>query len=249
MKYYGKHIWIIGASSGIGAALAMQLAEEGARLTLSSRSEDALAQLKYELPGTAHKVLPLDVRDDEAVREAAQEVAAGFVDSVIFLAALYEPMELESLDMRATAAMVDVNLMGAFRVINAVIPILKKQGKGQFALCGSVAGYAGLPNAQPYSATKAAIRNLAESLKAELHGQGGIDIRLISPGFVRTPLTDKNRFPMPCILEPDEAARYIADGLAGDDFEIHFPKRFTLMLKFLAFLPYPLYFRLMKRFI
>lgn len=249
MKYYGKHVWIIGASSGIGAALAVQLAEEGARLTLSARSEETLAQLRYELPGAAHKVLPLDVRDHAAVLEAAREVSTGFVDSVIYLAAQYQPMELERLDIKATEDMVDVNLMGAFRIIDAVVPILKAQGKGQFALCGSVAGYAGLPHAQPYSATKAAIRNLAESLQAELQSHEEIDIRLISPGFVRTPLTDKNRFPMPCILEPDEAARYIADGLAGSAFEIHFPKRFTLLLKFLAFLPYPLYFRLMKRFI
>lgn len=249
MIHYGKHIWIIGASSGIGAALAVQLAEEGARLTLSSRSEDALTRLVEVLEGTGHEVLTLDMGDHSALLEAARHVGMKFVDSVVFLAAQYEPMELEKLDMDAVQRIVDINLMGAFRVVDAVVPLLKAQGKGQLALCGSVAGYAGLPHGQPYSATKAAVRNLAESLRAELQEHAEIDIRLISPGFVRTPLTDKNRFPMPCILEPEEAARYIADGLAGDAFEIHFPKRFTLLLKFLAFLPYPLYFRLMKRFL
>lgn len=246
-RYQNKRIWIIGASSGIGEALAQKLADEGAVLALSARSESKLAVLRHKL-GEAHKVIPLDVADTQAVAQATQGVkqVLGGIDSVIFLAALYEPQFLDKLDINQTRKIIDVNLGGAFNVVDAVLPVLKAQKSGQIALCGSVAGYAGLPKGQPYSATKAGVINLAESLRAEA-GRYGIDVKVINPGFVKTPLTDKNDFDMPMITTPEKAAAAIADGLQKSGFEIHFPKKFTFMVKFLAAMPYGLYFWLVKK--
>jgi short-subunit dehydrogenase len=161
------------------------------------------------------------------------------------MAAIYDPAPLNQLDIKSAHQMVDINLNGAFNTVHAVLPVLKAQGHGQFALCGSVAGYRGLPNGQPYSATKAAVINLAESLRAEEHN---LDIKVINPGFVRTPLTDKNDFKMPMIIEPEEAAKIIARELQTNCFEIHFPKRFTYIVKLLRILPSRQFFKCVRRF-
>lgn len=247
-NYQDKVIWIIGASSGIGEALARELASRGAVLALSARRKDTLEKLKDSLRADQHKIFALDVSDADVVTRTAGAIRAalGRIDSVIFLAASYTPMKLENLDLAVTRQMIDVNLAGAFHVVHAVLPILKDQSAGQIALCGSVAGYIGLPGGQPYSATKAAIINLAESLRAELPKK--IDIKLISPGFVRTELTDKNDFYMPMIIEPEKAAKAIADGLLQTRFEVHFPKRFTYLLKLLCLLPYHLALKITKKF-
>ena len=241
-NYTDKNIWIIGASSGIGRALAVELSRRGATLALSARSEGKLQSLNEELGG-GHIVLPFDVSNTYSYEQAAQELERKFtrIDSTLFLAALYSPNSLEAMDIDEAKAMVDVNLNGALNTIHCVLPILKKQKGGQLALCGSVAGYRGLPNGQPYSATKAAVINLAESLKAE-HSE--FDIKVINPGFVRTPLTDKNDFKMPMMIEPEQAAEIIAKELLTSRFEIHFPKGFTFFLKFIALLPSRLYFKI-----
>lgn len=244
--YQNQIIWIIGASSGIGLALAHELAARGAILALSARNKDALDNLKAHL-GAQHSVFALDITDTETTRRTAQAIKAAFgtIDRVIFLAAAYTPMKIDMLDMEVTKKIIDINLTGAFNLIDAILPILKVQkSKSQLALCGSVAGYIGLPNAQPYSATKAAIINLAESLYAEY--QQIIDIKLINPGFVSTPLTDKNDFVMPFIISPQKAAKAIAEGLLSRSFEIHFPKKFTFFLKLLKLLPYALSLKLTK---
>ncbi len=257
----GKTIWIIGASTGIGYALAQRLHDEGACLALSARSSDKLDQLLHQLSGhveTPHMSVPADIRDAASLAKSAAMIHKryGHLDSVIVLAAQYEPMPLDALDLTKTAAILDVNLMGAFNTINACLPIFKEQGKGQIVLCASVAGYCGLPNAQPYSATKAAIINLAQSLRAELGPKGWcrrskanknraeIDIKLINPGFVSTPMTDKNSFDMPMIITPEKAAIAIAKGLHGSHFEIIFPRRFVYLMKVLQSLPYWLYFKI-----
>jgi len=241
--YKDQIIWIIGASSGIGSALAHELSSRGAKLALSSRRKDELENLKVKL-GEHHKVFALDITDAETTLRTSQAIRASFgrIDRVVFLAAAYAPMKTDHLDLAMTKAMLDVNLGGAFNVIHAMLPILKAQPeghqkfRGQITLCGSVAGYMGLPGGQPYSATKAGIINLAESLYAECKSL--VDIKLISPGFVRTALTDKNSFEMPMIIEPEQAAKAIADGLLSPHFEIHFPKKFTFLLKILSLLPY-----------
>lgn len=245
-SYKDQIVWIIGASSGIGSALARELAARGATLALSSRRKDELENLKAVL-GAQHKVFALDVTDPETTLRTAQAIRAAFgrIDRIVFLAAAYAPMKIDALDLAVAKVIIDVNLTGAFNIVHATLPILKTQKpKGQLTLCGSVAGYIGLPGGQPYSATKAAIINLAESLNAEC--KDTIDIKLISPGFVRTPLTDKNDFNMPMIIEPEQAAKEIADGLLSSRFEIHFPKKFTTFLKILRILPHALSLRLTR---
>lgn len=239
-------IWIIGASSGIGKALSIKLANNGARVVISARRKEELEQLKSELAGTP-LVFPLDVTDSEMTTRTAHAIraAAGRMDRIIFMSAAYTPMKLSSLDLTISRNMVEVNLMGTLNVIHAVLPILKEQSHGQIALCGSVAGYTGLPSGQPYSATKAAVINLAESLRAELPKT--IDVKLISPGFVKSELTDKNDFKMPMIISAERAAQEIVRGLQSKTFEIHFPKGFTLFLKLLRWLPYWLSLRITEK--
>jgi short-subunit dehydrogenase len=246
--YNDKIIWIIGASSGIGESLAKELSSRGGILAISARRMNALEKLKNSLEGQQHKIFTLDVADLKSVISTAQEIYLEFgrIDSIIFLAAAYMPMQLDTLDINITRQMIEVNLLGAFNIIHSVLPILKQQSHGQIALCGSVAGYIGLPGGQPYSATKAGIINLAESLHAELPKT--IDVKLISPGFVRTALTDKNDFDMPMIIEPAQAAIAIADGLLEQGFEVHFPKRFTCWIKLLQLLPYRLALKITSKF-
>jgi short-subunit dehydrogenase len=236
--YNNKIIWIIGASSGIGEALSKELASKGAIICLSARRAQELEKLKSCLLGTKHETFPLDVCDAEAVTKTANTIQAhfGHIDSVIFLAAAYKPMRLETLDISQVRQIIETNVLSAFYVIHAVVPLLKSQSYGQIALCGSVAGYMGLPGGQPYSATKAAIINLAQSLRSELPQT--IDVKIINPGFVKTGLTAKNNFEMPMMITPEKAAKFIADGLLRKNFEIHFPKKFTFFLKLIQFLPY-----------
>lgn len=238
-----QKIWIIGASSGIGAALASALDRRGAALTLSARRERELADVSQKLARPA-VIAPLDVTDAGAVADAAR--AHGPFDSVIFLAAVYAPGLLEDMDITNAHRVMDINIGGALNVIAATYPAMKAARRGQIVLCGSVAGYRGLPNGQPYSMTKAALMNLAQSLKAEA-GAHGVDVKLLSPGFVRTPMTEQNDFAMPMAIEADEAAQIIADALATDRFEIHFPKKFTLLMKLVSIMPYRLYFPLARR--
>lgn len=246
MRFAGEHIWIIGASSGIGRALAIALEAQGASLILSARRTEALEALNQTLGGV-HDVLPLDVANATDIAKAAAHISANLpkLDRVIFLAALYKPGNIADIEPEFAHKMVEVNLCGAMTLAHAVLPIFDAQQSGQIVLCGSVAGYLGLPNGQPYSATKAAIINFAESLYAEAPDY--LDVKLISPGFVRTPMTDKNSFDMPMRIEPEDAAKAIANGLQQRAFEIHFPKRFTRWVKILRLLPYALSLRITRR--
>lgn len=227
-------IWIIGASDGIGAELARAYAAQGARLVLSARSKDRLSELAASL-GTNHVVVPLDVGDRASLTAAAMQIAElGPLDRVIHLAALYDPGKIAEIDADTAAQIVNVNLTGSFHIAQIAPPLLRKGG--QLAICGSVAGYIGLPQGQIYSASKAGVINLVESLAAELSGK--IDVRLISPGFVDTRLTQRNDFKMPAMVTPEAAAAAIVSGLNARGFEVHFPKRLTLALKLLRALPY-----------
>lgn len=227
-------IWIIGASDGIGAALARAYAAQGARLVLSARSEDRLSDLAASL-GENHVVVPLDVGDRSSLNAAAAQIAGlGPLDRVIHLAALYDPGKIAEIDADTAAQIVNVNLTGSFHITQIAPPLLRRGG--QLAICGSVAGYIGLPQGQIYSASKAGVINLVESLAAELSGQ--IDVRLISPGFVDTRLTQRNEFDMPAMISPEAAAAAIVAGLNARGFEVHFPKRLTIALKLLRALPY-----------
>ncbi len=240
----GKNIWIIGASSGIGYALAHEIAARGASLILSARSEDQLHKLNDKMGGD-HNVMPLDVANHDMFEKVTRDVEGlqAPLDSVIFLAAIYNAHDGQPKEIDFVHKAIHVNLGGAFNLVHFVRPIFDRQGFGQIALCGSIAGYRGLPSGQPYCATKAGIINYAESLYVELKPHN-IDVKVICPGFVKTPLTDKNNFPMPMIITAGEAAKHIADGLTKRAFEIHFPKRFTYIMKFLRLLPNWLYFKI-----
>lgn len=227
-------IWIIGATEGIGAALAAAWADRGARLVLSARSSDKLDAMVADL-GHEHVALPVDVSDPASVTAAAKTLGeTGPVDRIVHLAALYDPGKVMDLDPDTATKIITVNLAGSFHIAQ-IAPSVLRSG-GQLALCGSVAGYIGLPQGQIYSATKAGVISLAESLRAELNGV--IDVRLISPGFVDTRLTQRNDFTMPAMVTPETAANAIIKGLTSGAFEVHFPRRLTYALKVLSVLPY-----------
>lgn len=237
MAFQGEHIWIIGASSGIGAALASELSNQGATLILSARRQEELETLNADLGGH-HHVMPLDVANSNDIQEITKRIidTIGRIDRVIFMAALYKPTSIDEMDIDFAKSLMDVNVVGAIATTYAVLPVFERQNSGQIVLCGSVAGYTGLPGGQPYSASKAAIINFAESLHAEVDEY--INVKVINPGFVRTRITDKNTFPMPMRIEPEDAAKAIAKGLNKRAFEIHFPRAFTLIVKLLGLLPY-----------
>lgn len=242
MDLAGRRIWIIGASAGIGAALAHALAARGARLILSARDLEALQSLARECGGA--RVEALDLAQPAMLADLAARLATEPpLDAVICTAALYDPGRVADLDLAQAEEVVRVNLLGTLAVARHCPPLLCEGG--QLLLFGSVAGYLGLPGGQPYSATKAAVTNLAESLAAELSPH--VDVRLVSPGFVATRLTAKNAFAMPAITSPEEAADAVLCGMARRGFEIHFPRRFTLALKLLRLLPYAVSLRLTRR--
>lgn len=242
MDFAGKHIWIIGASAGIGSALARAFSRQGAKLILSARDGKALTAVAQECGAAA--VEPLDLAQPGALADVAARLSrAAPLDAVICTAALYNPGRVADLDPEQAEAMVRVNILGTLEVAQVCPPLLRDGG--QLVLFGSVAGYVGLPGGQPYSATKAAIINLAESLAVELAPR--IDVRLVCPGFVATRLTAKNRFAMPALVTPDDAAEAVLKGMSGRSFEIHFPRRFTLAMKLLRTLPYGISLSLTRR--
>lgn len=244
-SFAGLRVWVVGASTGIGAATARQLIAQGARVAVSARNA---ASLDAEF-GAGAIVLPLDVTDAPAARAAARALVErwGGIDLVLAVAGTYKSMRAWDIDLAETGRIVDVNLTGVLNLFAAVQTVLMKQGAGGFGIVASVAGYGGLPNSLAYGASKAACINLAETLYLDLHKRG-LAVYLISPGFVDTPLTAKNEFPMPFLISADKAAAAILEGLARGDFEIHFPRTFSLLLKVINLLPYRLYFWCVRRF-
>lgn len=248
MSHAKERIWLIGASAGIGRALAAELAREGALLALSARSEDALRELQSELDGEGHYVAPLDVQDDASIARAWQQLCDtwGVPDKIVYLAGVYTPTEITDYDAEASVKLMDINVNGLLRVLGHVLPVFIDKRHGELVLFGSVAGYRGLPKAYDYSASKAAINIMAESLRVDL-APHDVSVRLISPGFVKTRLTDQNDFDMLFRISPEEAAQRIVKGLKGSAFEVHFPKRFTYIMKMLRVLPHALYLWLAGR--
>jgi len=243
----GQRVWIVGASSGIGEALARELGRRGARLALSARREAPLRALAEAVPA-GDLVLPLDVTDAAAVQAAAGRIEAdwGGIDLVVWLAGTYAPMRAQQFDLARARAMLDANLHGVLNGLAALLPMCERNACGGVALVSSVAGYRGLPKSLAYGPGKAAVINLAETLWLDL-APHGVGVWLVSPGFVDTPLTAANDFAMPGLMQPAEAARAMIDGFARGRFEIHFPKRFTLWLKLLRLLPDRLYFAAVRR--
>lgn len=238
----GKRVWLVGASSGIGAAIARELAGRDARLALSARRADKLQAL-----GLADALLlPCDATDSASLAAARKGLLAawGGVDLVIYLAGDYVPMGADNFDLALAEQVLAVNFNGALRLAATVLPDLL--AGGGIAFVASVAGYRGLPKALCYGPGKAALIHFAEVLHLDLAPKG-IGVWVINPGFVATQLTAKNDFAMPALLTPEQAAIAAVDGFKSANFEIHFPKRFSRLLKLLALLPYRWYFPLIRR--
>ncbi len=241
----GKTVWIVGASTGIGEATASALHGCGAHVVVSARKVQALEDFVARHPGS-HAV-PLDATDAGAVQTAtASLLSAGPLDCVVYCAGHYNAMRAMAMDSTDMRRHMEVNYVGALHLLQATVEPLLKQGHGHISLVGSVAGYRGLPNSLAYGPTKAALINLAETLYLDLHSKG-LGVSIINPGFVQTPLTANNDFDMPALLTPQQAAQAILKGWAKGDFEIHFPKRFTLWLQALRLMPDRWYFALAKR--
>lgn len=242
----GQVVWLVGASSGIGRALAARLHALGAVVAVSARSAPALQDFCDEHPGAL--ALPLDVTDAAALRSAAAQLVAahGRLDLVLFCAGTYRAMRATNFDLTVALQHQRVNYVGALNLLDAVLPVLRQQGSGHLSLVSSVAGFRGLPQSLAYGPTKAALTNLAETLYLDLQPLG-IGVSVIHPGFVETPLTAQNEFTMPALMTPDEAAAAMLQGWRRGDFEIHFPKRFTLWLKALRLLGDRAYFAAVRR--
>jgi short-subunit dehydrogenase len=235
VRFQGSRVWLTGASSGIGEALAIELAGRGARVAISARRADKLEQLAAD-----HGMLPvpLDVSDRQAVLAAEETVRAelGGLEMAIMNAGTYQQMDVMAWDSAAYRSHVDVNLMGLVHGIEAVLPPMRKARAGSIVGVASVAGYRGFPSSQAYGSTKAAEINLLESLRIDLLPLG-IEVSTICPGFVRTDLTGRNTFRMPWLIEPDDAARRIAGGLEKGKAEIVFPLPMMLAMKAVRLVP------------
>ena len=243
IDWQGRRVWLLGASSGIGAALARDLAGRGARLALSARSSDKLRALNI----ANALLLPCDATDCASLAGARKSLLAawGGVDLVVYLAGDYVPMRAANFDLALAEKVVAINFNGAMRLAATILGDLPVGGG--IAFVASVAGYRGLPKALAYGPGKAALIHFAECLHLDLAPQG-IGVWVVNPGFVATPLTAQNDFKMPALLSPEQAASEVVHGLAAGHFEIHFPKRFTRVMKLLALLPYRWYFPLIRRF-
>jgi len=234
MEISGARIWVTGASTGIGAALARELADRGAQVAVSARSADALA----EVAGDRMVVVPVDVTDRAATVAAGLTVreALGGLDVAVLNAGTWSQFHVEPWDSQLFADHLQVNLMGAVHSMEAVVPQMLAAGRGRIVGVASVAGYRGLPGSEAYNAGKAALISLLESLRGSLAPRG-IVVQTVNPGFVRTRMTDRNRFPMPFKVEPDVAARTIADGIARDKAEVVFPVPMMVLMKVARVLP------------
>ena len=244
--WHGKSVWLVGASSGIGRATASALHAQGAKVFVSARNNRALDVFAAEHPGAVP--VPVDAGNAASVNSAAQTVlAAGPLDLVLYCAGYYKEMRATEFDLQVMLQHQQVNYVGALYVLAAVLPHFVARKAGHISLISSVAGYRGLPKSLAYGPTKAALINLAETLYVDLQ-DSHVGVSLICPGFVETPLTAQNKFTMPGLIKPEQAAEEILRGWQRGEFEIHFPKRFTLWMKALSLLPNTLYFPIIRRF-
>lgn len=240
--------WIIGGGSGLGAAMAKLLAVQGWTVAISGRRVERLEQV---VAGTSGQIrpYPLDVTNAAAGAETTRKIAGelGRIDLFIFSAAAWEPMPIADYDAEKFDTIVQTNLMGVVKLATPVIAQMTAQGGGTFAIVSSLAGYFGLPRSTAYNSTKSALFTIAQSMRTELKPRG-IDVRVVAPGFFKSEQTAKNDFPMPLLMEVDDAARRTIDGLLNSKrFEIAYPRRLAWAMKLLRALPYPVLFSIADR--
>lgn len=240
--------WVTGASSGIGREVTLRLAGGGVRVAASARSREPLEALAREHAGIV--AYPLDVSAREDVAAVVRRIceAQGTPDLVVLSAGIWQPTRPGELDAAACGQSMAVNYLGITNAIEALLPAMRERGSGHLALVASVAGYRGLPRAEAYAPSKAAVISLAEVLKLDL-ARHGIDVSVVNPGFVATPMTAGNTFPMPFMIGAEEAGRRIVAGLDARRFEIAFPWQMVTLLKLARVLPYPLYFWVARTFL
>jgi len=242
-----KVAWITGASSGIGRSLAILLALDGWTVAISARNTLELEVLAKSLETKIH-AFPLDVTDEDATEITARDIETrlGPISLAVFGAGTYRRDSLSAFNAAMIRDMVGLNIMGTVNCMQAIMPAMTARRSGRIAVMASVAGYTGLPGAAGYGATKAALINMCEALYPELERQG-VQMTLINPGFVDTPLTRQNDFPMPFLISSEKAAEHILRGLERGQFEIAFPWRMKVAMKLLKALPPSLRFALTRR--
>jgi NAD(P)-dependent dehydrogenase (short-subunit alcohol dehydrogenase family) len=246
----GKTVWLLGASTGIGRATASALHAAGARVVVSARSAALLDEFVAAHPGSL--AMPVDALDVAGLHQAVAGIVRRFarVDLTVYCAGYFRPLSADTFDLAEAKRHLDVNYVGALNLLDALLPQLRLQTRqgsgGHLSLVSSVAGYRGLPKALGYGPSKAALTHFAEALYLDLHEQG-LGVSVIHPGFVATPMTAQNDFPMPAQITPEQAAQAMLAGWAAGEFEIHFPKRFTRAMKLLRALGDGLYFRIVSR--
>ena len=239
-----KVIWITGASSGIGKALSIKFAQEGWIVAASARREGLLQELT-KIDQNIHS-FPLDVTNPEQCKKVFEDIKNKFnnIEISIFGTGIHDPNSEKKFNLEKIREIMEVNYFGTMNSINSVYDYYNDKKSGQISIISSVAGYRGLPAAGAYCASKSALTSFTESLRFEMIRKN-VRVSLVSPGFIKTPMTDQNDFPMPMIKSPELAAEQIYIGLTKKTgFEIHFPKAFTFFLKFLRILPYGIYFKL-----
>ena len=242
-----KTIWITGASTGIGKALAIKFANNGWTVAASARREELLKDLN-NINENIHPY-PLDVTKIDNCKSTAELIIKdlGQIDICVFGTGMHDPKSEKKFNLEKIRKIMEVNYFGTMNSINSVYDYYNNKKDGQISIISSVAGYRGLPAAGAYCASKSALTSFAESLNFEMKRKN-VRVSLISPGFIKTPMTDQNDFPMPMIKSPEFAAEQIYIGLVKKKvFEIHFPKAFTFFLKFLRILPNSIYFRFVEK--
>ena len=242
-----KVIWITGASSGIGKSLAIKFANEGWQVATSARRENLLKELS-DTNSNIHS-FPLDVTDSEKCKDVSTEIINKLenIEICIFCTGIHDPKSEKSLDLEKVRKIMEVNFFGTVNSINSVYDYFKKKRSGHISMVSSVAGYRGLPAGGAYCASKSALTTFAESLYFDLK-RFNVRVSVVNPGFIKTPMTDQNDFPMPMIKSPEFAADEMFKGLTQSNaFEIHFPKQFTFIMKILKIMPNWLYLKLIKK--
>jgi short-subunit dehydrogenase len=249
MRIRGSVAWITGGSSGIGAALAHELCRRGARVAITARRAERLADVAASAPGEAH-VLPGDVREPAALEEvvAAVEANVGPIDLAVLNAGIWTQVDVGKWDSAIIREHIETNFMGMVHGLDAVLPRMLARRSGTIVGVASVAGYRGYTRAEAYGPSKAAEINLLESLRVDL-GPLGVDVQLVNPGFVRTPLTEANDFPMPFMIEAPDAARRIADAIEKGKAETVFPLPYRVGMKLVRVAPARLYTAVSRRFV
>ena len=241
-----KKIWVTGASSGIGKAVAEKFAKEGWKVAVSARRKELLDEMSKNENIFS---FPLDVTGFENCKDTFEKILQKFgsIDICFLCSGTYDPKKEQEMDLEQNKFVMDVNYFGTLNCVKAVEKYFKDKRNGHISIVSSIAGYRGLPNSSGYGPSKAALTNFAESIYFDFK-KFNVDVSVISPGFIKTPLTEKNEFSMPFLETPEFAAKRIYDGLLKNkSFEIHFPKPLTLLLKFFRILPYKIYLFLIDK--